>query len=1021
MRRLFFIRFLAILILVSQHLYAQEILIRDNDVFLNNESGAEINLIDVDSMGLLWYIAPPNMLVRSSGEEYDQYVYDSKNNDTFIDSSSLKFSDSGELVLFSPIKVSVFSDTHIFIYKYNSDFSDDIALRFNSAIYKDSTLWVGTNQGYVIKYTNKETKRIFIDANKEIKNGNHVVVNNINEDNLVTVRNKNSFYTIDTDTDERWVVSIENSPDHELDLNFHSNKKWYRDSNEDVFISFTPFDFSFPDIGHYKYKDHKYEFRYDTISNQVHAYFPFLDYIVLNPDRSPRLKSMFDILTISSSGNEIVMLKLIKKANDYYLEEVERVKFPNLIEDIAVWNDFVYISHLDKISKMTINRKKFKSFLKDLESNGSIANVSTRGFFQTDTTELLVASYNGIYKLNLLDEEKNTLLFPQLKIIWGFEKVNDSTLFAYGESNKNFFKIDLNTLNYQQIPNTTQEYIYSTTKVNDSIALLGSHNGIYKYNLYTNESVNISETTGLKDVRVNHIEMKDSLLNISTQNKGFLRLSLDADFKIINQETYLKDAIVYCSTYDELGNTWIGTDSGLYKFESNLIELMPDTENEKIVGLVYSKENLWFSSFSGLHKINEMGMFSYYLEDGLSSNEFNRASYLKLKNGEVIFGSINGLTKNTENTDTDKNEIPIIYPMSFGYSTEKEDLLEVNRKHYHNTELPHDTRDIYINYTITNSFNVDQNTYEYKIEGLSKDWVDNSNNTNVIFDKLPSGNYKLLIRGYDSRGIISANVLEYNFKILHPYYNTLAFKLSILLVTLLIFGWAIKLYYKKKKEELLRKNKILTFLANSTRSSMNPHFIFNSLNTIITGFNQNEMPDTLKNYIFNLSKLFRFTLDNSRDEFVSLENEIEYINAYAHYENTFLDPKVNLEITYDDKKADIKIPSLIIQPLIENAFKHAFTLSYKTNKRILLDIKLSSYGTLKIANITIKDNGIWKENSKGKKSYALKIIKERIAIWNNLNKTDIYNLKTRKNQSEAGWTEVQITVPYIKKKNKYLN
>jgi sensor histidine kinase YesM len=161
-------------------------------------------------------------------------------------------------------------------------------------------------------------------------------------------------------------------------------------------------------------------------------------------------------------------------------------------------------------------------------------------------------------------------------------------------------------------------------------------------------------------------------------------------------------------------------------------------------------------------------------------------------------------------------------------------------------------------------------------------------------------------------------------------------------------------------------------------SQMNPHFIFNSLNTlqnlVIEG---NE--EAAINFISEFSTLMREMLNNAKEELIPLRNEIEFLTRYVQLEEIRFNNQFNFHCSVDDvlPKHLVKIPVMLIQPLLENAIRHGLAPS-KNEKSLSLLIR--NGGPFII--VEVSDNGIgWKSNTNQEhKSHALDNIRERLSL-----------------------------------------
>ncbi|MDG2226722.1 MAG: histidine kinase [Flavobacteriales bacterium] len=201
----------------------------------------------------------------------------------------------------------------------------------------------------------------------------------------------------------------------------------------------------------------------------------------------------------------------------------------------------------------------------------------------------------------------------------------------------------------------------------------------------------------------------------------------------------------------------------------------------------------------------------------------------------------------------------------------------------------------------------------------------------------------------------------------------------------------------------------------SLRTQMNPHFIFNSLNSVNSFISKNDDRSANK-YLSQFSRLMRMVLENSKYDFVSLDSEIEILKLYLELEHLRFQDKFDYDFTIEDdiKKDEIEIPPMLIQPFIENSVWHG--LRYLEEKGKLLVSVQKQKGKLLW---TIEDNGIGREKSvelKTKnqqigKSTGMKNIDNRLRILNKMNNTKMEFRVMDLNNGTTG-TKVEISIPY---------
>ncbi len=219
------------------------------------------------------------------------------------------------------------------------------------------------------------------------------------------------------------------------------------------------------------------------------------------------------------------------------------------------------------------------------------------------------------------------------------------------------------------------------------------------------------------------------------------------------------------------------------------------------------------------------------------------------------------------------------------------------------------------------------------------------------------------------------------------------------------------LMYRNMKQQRYANNLLAL---KSLRSQMNPHFIFNALNSVNT-FIATSDERTANRYLTDFSLLMRAVLENSEEDFIPLEKEIELLELYVQLEHFRFQDKFEYTINVDPEidVSNYTIPPMLLQPYVENAVWHG--LRYKTEKGMLLiHFKKESNDSLEI---TIRDNGIGREksrelktqNQKLQKSRGMGNIKKRIAILNKMYKDKVDVFISDLDEDSQG-TQVKLTL-----------
>ena len=307
----------------------------------------------------------------------------------------------------------------------------------------------------------------------------------------------------------------------------------------------------------------------------------------------------------------------------------------------------------------------------------------------------------------------------------------------------------------------------------------------------------------------------------------------------------------------------------------------------------------------------------------------------------------------------------------------------------------------------------------YQLKGYDVGWKSNESGE-LSYTNLPNGNYDLLVYVQNSSGIKS-KIKDYHFSIQTYFFQTWWF-ITLVIFTLLWISYGIyKIAYyfiDKREVKKTRINKMLAeYQLMGLKAQMNPHFIFNCLNSI-QKYVLDHDSKLAYTYMAKFSKLIRFVLDISDKTFVALSYELEVVKIYAELEQLRFDSKFNFEIEISEsiKSDDILVPSLLIQPYLENAIWHGI-MNLPIDKKG--EVKITVNVLNDILKIVITDNGIGRAeaklfNEKTHQSKGLSINQKRIEAINYLLKTNdaIVTIEDLINSNnKAAGTKVIIKLP----------
>jgi hypothetical protein len=468
---------------------------------------------------------------------------------------------------------------------------------------------------------------------------------------------------------------------------------------------------------------------------------------------------------------------------------------------------------------------------------------------------------------------------------------------------------------------------------------------IQSLHLISNNTFLIGGTFGLKKFEINQNEIRE--INLSTRFKDILEIkSIDPSRKLI-------------TTIDAVH---------IYNWQKDLSEKQLYKNKKGQIKSSFLHENLLF-----------IGTKNYFEIIDLNSNKslsLNRSSGLS----------------STNITDIIANDSIIILAHETGVSTIPTDLI----RNKLNEQEPDYNK--YISYFIYgNSLELSFSFYElnpwskirtqYSLN--NSDYIDFTSDE-LILTNLQSGLYNLNIRFRiaDGKWI---NLNPINYEIPAPFYMKWWFSGGIVLLIASIVILIIKRRNTIKTKNLETEKLIETLRMNALTSQMNPHFLYNALNTI-QGLLSGDKKLVFM-YVSDLARFFRMMLNNSSELYIPVRKEIELNQIFCDVEAVRQYREVNFIVNYEDKELkDIKIPSMIIQPFVENAMWHAFTKEIE-NPEILINVASISNS---VFQISIQDNGIGISNTKNRnkvhQSKGVSIVENRLKIFNSGDQTISKNI-----------------------------
>lgn len=299
------------------------------------------------------------------------------------------------------------------------------------------------------------------------------------------------------------------------------------------------------------------------------------------------------------------------------------------------------------------------------------------------------------------------------------------------------------------------------------------------------------------------------------------------------------------------------------------------------------------------------------------------------------------------------------------------------------------------------------------------DWTQPSTSKEADYRNLPAGKYKFQVRAtVDDNYHTYSKIVDIRVNDNSVQYFWLAGLLgaSGILLTALFFNTRYNRLKEKsdlERKQLLQENKMLSLQQKALQLQMNPHFVFNALNSI-QGLIAKEDNKNARKYLQQFSSVMRSVLNQSRQEKISLDDEIIYLKSYLSLEQMANNDSFDFEIHLNPNLEDgLDIPTMIIQPFIENAIIHG--VKGLRNRRGIIKLSFAIEG-LKL-KCSIEDNGVGRESAaknrvSSHKSVALDVVNERLKSKGDRNNPVKYIDLKDTNGSALG-TLVEVLLPIM--------
>ena len=463
-----------------------------------------------------------------------------------------------------------------------------------------------------------------------------------------------------------------------------------------------------------------------------------------------------------------------------------------------------------------------------------------------------------------------------------------------------------------------------------------------------------------------------------------------------------------------LDRVWVLTfDKGLFMIHNGISTQITDSKG-KIANLnevfVSREGEIWGRSFqtNGLLfriRIQEgKPVVNTYLFDDLAFQYSFNANQLVVIDRKIFVGNYGGIFMTTIDDLIEQPATPkvIIRDVFANYEP-------LEKASFH--ELPYDRNSINLEFEPV-TFRMAETEFRSRLVGFDSTWITPKHN-GLQYTNLAPGSYLFQIQARlpnEEWGPIE----EIQFLILTPYWQTWWFRILAVLAGALLLGGSIYLWFRAQRKRAALQIDKLKAEQQALRAQMNPHFVYNALNSAQKFLLLGNTED-YNVFISRLSKLMRSGLEYSRLAFIPVKHELEFLNNYLKIETQRFPNRFTYRIDVDDELQeyleDVAIPPLMIQPICENAIKHAYV---DEPVEILVQLKYWNEDAVKVK---VQDNGVGYKSHppknghlKNRKSLGLNILSSRIDLLQKQHFKTSYKIQPLYPKSGKG-TLVELILP----------
>lgn len=481
---------------------------------------------------------------------------------------------------------------------------------------------------------------------------------------------------------------------------------------------------------------------------------------------------------------------------------------------------------------------------------------------------------------------------------------------------------------------------------------------------------------------------------------------------------------------DKNGKIWVSAHDGWYgvihvdKPAEGIIQkfdLKAKGISESLTSLAADRQgNVWGYTEKQLLKLNSPDgvLSSFDFAYGAQRVDFFHFSFLP--SGEMVFGGRNSITIANPATFRRNKEIPEPYITGMQVFNQP---VATNFLSGPELKLASRQNSFSISFSAKAYTMPEHVKFRYRLQNFDE-WTETGERRFANYTNVPPGDYVFQLQVANNEGIWNTKTLELPLHIATPWWRTWLFRITALVGLGVLIYWLyryrISQVKKKEKVRTQYEKKLANVEMSALLAQMNPHFLFNSLNSIDSYIIRNESKKASE-YLNNFARLMRLILQNSRTNYISLKDELEALDLYLQMEGLRFANRFGYEIKVDnviDTHATL-IPPMLIQPYVENAIWHGL-MHKKNGVNGKVELRISKQDDSLLC--VIEDNGIGRakaqelraqRTSNHKRSMGMQITKDRIEMINKLYNTNttVQIIDLNDEEGNARGTKVELVIP----------